>query len=140
VNIWPIGIKCVLLRHWKQIERKNMSEEIARFTLEDQRQYEESIKAYRDIVNAINTAKKEAREEGKAEGLAQGREEGMAQGREEGMAKGRAEGIEQGMAQGRHEAMLEMAKSLLAAGVDLNVIQQATGLSAENLESIQMMS
>jgi predicted transposase YdaD len=102
-----------------------MSEEIARFTLEDQRQYEESIKAYRDIVNAINTAKKEAREEGKAEGLAQGREEGMA--------KGRAEGIEQGMAQGRHEAILEMAKKLLAAGVDLNVIQQTTGLPAENL-------
>jgi len=97
-----------------------MSEEIARFTLEDQRQYEESIKAYRDIVNAINTAKKEAREEGKAEGLALGREEGMAQ--------------------GRHEAMLEMAKSLLAAGVDLNVIQQTTGLSAENLESIQTMN
>jgi predicted transposase/invertase (TIGR01784 family) len=127
VNIWPIGIKCVLLRHWKQIERKNMSEEIARFTLEDQRQYEESIKAYRDIVNAINTAKKEAREEGKAEGLAQGRAEGIEQ------------GIEQGMAQGRHEAMLEMAKKLLAAGVDLNVIQQTTGLSAENLESIQMI-
>jgi len=32
-----------------------------------------------------------------------------------------------------------MAKKLLAAGVDLNVIQQATGLSAENLESIQMI-
>ena len=36
--------------------------EIARFTPKDQREYEESMKAYREIVNAINTAKKEAKE------------------------------------------------------------------------------
>lgn len=39
--------------------------EIAKFSPEDQRQYEDSIKAYRDINNAINTAKKEAKEEEK---------------------------------------------------------------------------
>ena len=39
--------------------------EIAKFSPEDQRQYEDSIKAYRDINNAINTAKKEAIEEEK---------------------------------------------------------------------------
>ena len=41
--------------------------EIARFSQEDQRLYEDSMKAYRDITNAINTAKKEAREEEKME-------------------------------------------------------------------------
>ena len=39
--------------------------EIAKFSPEDQHQYEDSIKAYRDINNAINTAKKEAKEEEK---------------------------------------------------------------------------
>jgi predicted transposase/invertase (TIGR01784 family) len=64
----------------------------------------------------------------------------MAKGRAEGIEQGIEQGMAQGMAQGRHEAMLEMAKKLLAAGVDLNVIQQTTGLSAENLESIQTMN
>ncbi|MBQ6062504.1 MAG: PD-(D/E)XK nuclease family transposase [Prevotella sp.] len=42
--------------------------EIARFTLEERRGYEDSVKTYRDINNAIRTAKKEAKEEGIKEG------------------------------------------------------------------------
>jgi predicted transposase/invertase (TIGR01784 family) len=41
--------------------------EIARFSPEERRGYEDSVKVYRDINNAINTAKAEARAEGKAE-------------------------------------------------------------------------
>ena len=41
--------------------------EIARFSPEERRGYEDSVKTYRDINNAINTAKAEARAEGKAE-------------------------------------------------------------------------
>ena len=41
--------------------------EIARFSPEERRGYEDSVKAYRDINNAINTAKAEAWAEGKAE-------------------------------------------------------------------------
>lgn len=37
--------------------------EIAKFSPEDQRQYEDSIKAYRDINNAINTAKTDVKTE-----------------------------------------------------------------------------
>ena len=37
--------------------------EIARFSPEDRRGYEDSVKAYRDINNAINTARKEAKQE-----------------------------------------------------------------------------
>ena len=37
--------------------------EIAKFSPEDQRQYEDSIKAYRDINNAINTAKADVKTE-----------------------------------------------------------------------------
>ena len=45
--------------------------EIARFTPEERRGYEESVKAYRDINNAITTAKAEAKAEGRAEGRAE---------------------------------------------------------------------
>lgn len=37
---------------------------IAKFTPKELREYEASVKAYRDRVNAVNTAKMEGREEG----------------------------------------------------------------------------
>ena len=52
-------------------ERVFEQAEIARYSELERREYEESINAYRDINNAVNTAKRE----GKEEGLAQGREE-----------------------------------------------------------------
>ena len=41
--------------------------EIARFSPEERRGYEDSVKAYRDINNAINMAKKEAKAEANIE-------------------------------------------------------------------------
>lgn len=43
--------------------------EIAKFNDKELKAYEESVNAYRDIVNAINTAKKDSFAEGKAEGV-----------------------------------------------------------------------
>ena len=43
--------------------------EIARFTPEERRVYEDSVKVYRDINNAINSAKAESWAEGRAEGM-----------------------------------------------------------------------
>lgn len=42
--------------------------EIARFTPQDVRDYEESIKIYRDLTNVVNTAERKGREEGIKEG------------------------------------------------------------------------
>ena len=42
--------------------------EIARFTKNELREYEDSLKAYRDIKNSLDTAKEEGRAEGRAEG------------------------------------------------------------------------
>ena len=42
--------------------------EIAKFTPEELREYEDSLKAYRDIKNSIDTARKEGRVEGRVEG------------------------------------------------------------------------
>ena len=86
--------------------------EIARFTPKDQREYEESMKAYRDIVNAINTAKKEAKEEGRAEGREEGREEGRA------------------------EERLANARRMKADGMPAELIAKYTGLTLEIVNSL----
>ena len=51
----------------KGIEEREEAE-IATFTPEELREYEDSLKAYRDIKNSIDTARKEGREEGREEG------------------------------------------------------------------------
>ena len=45
--------------------------EIAKFTPDELREYEDSLKAYRDIKNSIDTARREGRVEGRLEGEAQ---------------------------------------------------------------------
>ena len=47
----------------KGIEEREVAE-IATFTPEELREYEDSLKAYRDIKNSIDTARKEGRVEG----------------------------------------------------------------------------
>ena len=45
---------------------------------EQLKEYEDSLKAYRDVKNSIDTALEKGREEGMAEGMAKGMAEGMA--------------------------------------------------------------
>ena len=98
--------------------------EIARFTPDESRIYEESLKHYRDMRNVINSAKREGREEGREEGLAQGREEGIAQGR----AEGRTEGAE--------ENKRENARRMKADGMAVELIAKYTGLTKESIEDL----
>ncbi len=88
------------------------------------REYEDSLKAYRDIKNSLDTAKEEGREEGLEEGLAKGREEGLAKGREEGLAKGRAEGI------------ALVAKAMYAKGMDIDTIASMVGMTKDEVERL----
>ena len=46
--------------------------EIAKFTPKELKEYEDSLKAYRDVKNSIDTALEKGREEGRAEGRAEG--------------------------------------------------------------------
>ncbi len=91
--------------------------EISKFDAAELRYYEDSVNAYRDIVNAIKTAEKKKY----AEGVAEGRAEGIAEGRAEGIAKGRAEGI------------ADVAKSMLAKGLAVDMVSELTGLSADQI-------
>ena len=73
-----------------------------------------------------------ARKQGLAEGLARGE----AKGRAEGRAEGRVEGLAEGRAKGRAEEKRQTAKNFKELGVDLSIIQQATGLSAEDIQAL----
>ncbi|MFS6555233.1 hypothetical protein VPJ68_07055 [Parabacteroides distasonis] len=77
--------------------------------------------AYRDIKNSIDTALELGREQGLAEGIEQRRAEGIEQ--------GRAEGIEQGRAQ--------IVLSMLAKGLDIAAVSELTGLSVEEIRTLQ---
>ena len=70
-NLSKLGQRPKALRD-KVFDRLFQEAEIAKFTPQELREYEDSCKAYRDIKNSIDTAHKE----GKAEGLAEGRAEG----------------------------------------------------------------
>ena len=98
--------------------------EIARFTPQDAREYEESVKIYRDLTNVVNTAERKGREEGRAEGLAEGREEG------------RAEGLAEGREEGREEGIRATARKMKELGSPLEFISQVTGLPLAIIESL----
>ena len=87
--------------------------------------FEASKMAYRDIKNSIDTAKRE----GKEEGLAEGMEKGLA----EGMEKGLAEGMEKGM----NKRSLEIARKMLANGMDAATVMEITGLSESQLQQLK---
>ena len=87
--------------------------EISKFNPQELMQYEDSANAYRDIVNAINTAKKDS----------------FAEGRAEGRAEGITEGIEQ--------RNIEIAKKMIERGMSLNDISDMTGLSIEVVEQLK---
>ena len=75
----------------------------------EEREYEASKMAYRDIKNSIDTAK----QEGKQEGLAEGMELGM------------------------NQKALDIARNMLADGVDINLIMKYSGLTQEQIEKLK---
>lgn len=89
---------------------------IARFTPKQLREYEDSVKAYRDIVNAVNTAR--------TEGL------------EEGLEKGLEQGLEQGLEKGHEEEKMEIARKMKSDGLPDDIISKYTGLPIEEIKRI----
>ena len=73
---------------------------VARFTPTELREYEDSLKAYRDIKNSLDTAKEEGREEG------------------------------------REQRNIEIAKKMLSAGMDIDIIINMTDLSKDEIEKL----
>ena len=84
--------------------------------------FEASKMAYRDIKNSIDTAKRE--------GIAEGMEKGM----EIGLEKGREEGREEGM----NLRSIEIARKMLAKGMDEAMVMDMTGLTAEEIKQMKL--
>ena len=80
---------------------------------EQLKEYEDSLKAYRDVKNSIDTA------------LEKGREEGMA----EGMAKGMAKGME--------KEKQSTARRLLSMGLSDEQVSTATELPLEEIQKLR---
>ena len=97
----------------KQVEERYIKAEIAKFTPQEMREYETSKMAYRDIKNSVDTAKRE----------------GIAEGIEIGMEKGRAEGM--------NLRSLEIARKMLAKGMDEASIMDMTGLTSEEIKLLK---
>ena len=97
----------------RYIDRLFEEAEIAKFTPQEMREYETSKMAYRDIKNSVDTAKRE--------GIAEGIEKGMK------------EGIEKGM----NLRSLEIAKKMLAKGMDEASVMDMTGLTAEEIKLLK---
>lgn len=83
--------------------------EISKFDKQELKLYEDSVNAYRDIVNAIRTAEKKKYAEGRAEGRAEGEK----------------------------KAKEKIASNLLALGAPIETIMQALGLSEEEIKNIK---
>ena len=73
------------------------------------REYETSKMAYRDIKNSVDTAKRE----------------------------GIAEGKEIGMKEGMNQKALDIARNMLADGIDINLIMKYSGLTQEQIEKLK---
>jgi predicted transposase/invertase (TIGR01784 family) len=86
--------------------------EIAKFTPDQARRYEDSLKTYRDLKNSIDTA----REEGEKTGI----------------LKGMAKGIEKGKKEGK----IEIAKAMILDGDPIDKIIRLTGLTRQQVKQI----
>lgn len=88
--------------------------DLRKLTPEERELYDEDIKVMRDLY-ATQKWEEEKRME---------------------IEKGRAEGREQGRAEGRAEGKLEIAKNLLAMGIPMDKVVQASGLTEEQISAL----
>ncbi|MBN1970413.1 MAG: hypothetical protein JXR48_10090 [Candidatus Delongbacteria bacterium] len=95
---------------FKKLFGEEANKEVAALTSEEQDEYEESLKVYRDLKNVIDTAK--------VEGFAEGK------------LKGRLEGEKM--------AKIEMAKNCLLRNLDFNTISALTGLSIDEIKELKL--
>ena len=85
----------------KVFDRLFEEAEIAKFSPLEMREYEASKKAYRDIKNSVDTAKRE------------------------------------GIAEGMEQRSLEIARKMLAKGMDAASVMEITGLSVEQMQQLK---
>ena len=116
---------------------------------EDLTRYEEITKHDRDNASAWLAQRQKGKAEGIEEGLKKGLKEGEKKGRKKGLEEGEKKGIKKGLEEGekkgikkgrlegREEEKLEIAKQMLAKGLDIEFICQMTGMSKTKLNALK---
>ena len=89
-------------------------------SLEEQEKYDESLKAADDYYGVLMSYYMNGIDEGEAKGI----------------AKGEARGFAKGEARGSHHKSLEIARKMLAKGMDENTIMEITGLTQEEIRKL----
>ena len=114
--------------------------EVAHFTREELKSYEDSKKFYRDIKNSMDTAFEEGKEAGKEEGLKQGEIKGLKKGKSVGVKEGKLKGMNLGMKAGQIEGKKAMIVEIIRKGVSNNMsvetLTQLTGLTEKEVLDI----
>lgn len=96
------------------------SAKISTFTPEEKAKYESDMTTERDIRNYISFAE----------------EKGEKRGREEGLKEGLEAGKKEGIKEGAINAKIEIARNMLAKGLDVETIASYTGLSVYKIEEL----
>ena len=112
--------------------------DISALSKEERMKYDEGIRKYRDTICVMDYAIESGLKKGFDKGMKQGIEQGMKQGIEQGMKQGMKQGIEQGRVEGEKQGRYEVAQKLLAMGLPIESVLQATGLSKDDVK--QLMS
>jgi predicted transposase/invertase (TIGR01784 family) len=66
-------------------------------------------------------------------------EEGLAKGIERGIEQGIEKGIEKGIKKGIEKGKEETAAKLLALGIDVETIAEATGMSVKQIQALRLL-
>jgi predicted transposase YdaD len=79
-------------------------------------------------------------EEGQKAGLEKGLQQGLETGRQEGLETGRQEGLEtgrqEGLETGQQQKAQEIARTMLAQGMEPSLVAQVTGLSPDQIAAL----
>ena len=112
----------------------------ANMSFEQQESYMRSLDTWRTVMAADKFTFTKGHEKGFEKGLAEGRAEGLEEGRAEGLAKGlaegRAEGLAEGLAEGEYQKASAIARNLKSMGMSVEQVAHATGLTAEEINSL----
>ncbi len=87
--------------------------EIAEFNQKEHTAYQDSLKAYNDWKNTLDTA------------------------HDDGFDEGFEEGMEKGVEKGKMEEKLQIACAMLSSGLDTNTVANCTGLSPQQVEKLR---
>jgi predicted transposase/invertase (TIGR01784 family) len=87
---------------------------------EERREYEHTLKVFRDLRGALDGAD----------------QKGYCRGMEKGIQKGMEKGMEKGIQKGKQEGILQTARNMKALGISIDTIKQVTHLTDEEIQSI----